>query len=357
MTTNETPPASHKRRPRYRGTHPRNFSEKYKEHDPEKYTEDVNHIISRGQTPAGMHRPICVDEILSVLQPKPGDVLFDATLGYGGHSRELLLRIHPGGKLYAVDVDPIELAKTEQRLRGEGYGPDVLVIRKMNFAGIAQLLSEVPHGFDGICADLGMSSMQLDNPERGFSYKLDGPLDLRLNPNKARPASSLLKSLSVEELATLFTENADEPYAELIAKTIGAAPVAITTTKALADAVRRALAGLPLREPELAEEVKNSCQRTFMALRIAVNDEFGALNRFLEVVPWCLKPGAHVAILTFHSGEDRRVKKAFQRGLRNGIYRAVARTPLRPSPREQRDNPRSSSAKLRWADRSEVPCG
>jgi 16S rRNA (cytosine1402-N4)-methyltransferase len=298
-----------------------------------------------------------VDEIMAVLQPKPGDVLFDATLGYGGHARELLSRILPGGKLYAVDVDPIELVKTERRLRGEGYGADTLVIRKMNFAGIAQLLHEAPDGFDGICADLGMSSMQLDNPERGFSYKLDGPLDLRLNPNKARPASSLLQSLSVRELATLLTENADEPHAELIAKTIGAGPVAITTTRALADAVKGALAGLPLQRPELAEEVKKSCQRTFMALRIAVNDEFGALERFLNVAPWCLKPGARVAILTFHSGEDRRVKKAFQRGLRSGIYRTVAPTPLRPSPKEQRDNPRSSGAKLRWAERSEAPCG
>ena len=356
MTTDETP-SSHKRRPRYRGTHPRNFNEKYKEHDPEKYAEDVRHIISRGQTPAGMHRPICVDEIITVLQPKPGDVMFDATLGYGGHSRELLSRILPGGKLYAVDVDPIELAKTEQRLRGEGYGADALVIRKMNFAGIAQLLPETPHGFNGICADLGVSSMQHDNPERGFSYKVDGPLDLRLNPNKARPASLLLRSLSVQELAALLAENADEPHAELIAKTICAAPVAITTTKALADAVKTALAGLPLQQTKLAEEVKKSCQRIFMALRIAVNDEFGALDRFLDVVPSCMKPGALIAILTFHSGEDRRVKKAFQSGLRNGIYRAVAPTPLRPSPQEQRDNPRSSSAKLRWAERSDEKKG
>jgi 16S rRNA (cytosine1402-N4)-methyltransferase len=356
MTTDETPPASHKRRPRYRGTHPRTYGEKYKEHDPEKYSEDVRHIISRGQTPAGMHRPICVDEIMTVLQPKPGDVMFDATLGYGGHARELLSRIHPGGKLYAVDVDPIELVKTEQRLRGEGYDADVLVIRRMNFAGIAQLLPEVPHGFAGICADLGMSSMQLDNPERGFSYKLDGPLDLRLNPNKAKPAASLLQSLSVEELAEMLTENADEPHAELIAKTISTAPAAITTTKALAEAVRMALAGLHLQQLELAEEVKKSCQRTFMALRIAVNDEFGALDRFLEVMPWCMKPGAHAAILAFHSGEDRRVKKAFQRGLRSGIYCAVAPAPLRPSPKEQFENPRSSGAKLRWAERSEVSC-
>jgi 16S rRNA (cytosine1402-N4)-methyltransferase len=355
MTIGKTQPSSHKRRPRYRGAYPRNFGEKYKEHDPEKYIEDVHHIIARGQTPAGMHRSICVDEIMTVLQPKPGDVMFDATLGYGGHTRELLLRIHPGGKVYAVDVDPIELAKTEQRLRGEGYSADTLVIRKMNFAGVAQLLSEAPNGFDGICADLGMSSMQLDNPERGFSYKLDGPLDLRLNPSKGKPASSLLQSLSVQGLAALFTENADEPHAELIAKTIGAAPVAITSTKALADAVQRALA-LSLRGTKLAREVKKSCQRTFMALRIAVNDEFGALDRFLDVAPCCMKPGARIAILTFHSGEDRRVKKAFQRGLRSGVYRAVAPTPLRPSPKEQRENPRSSCAKLRWAERSDAPC-
>ena len=356
MTSDDMPPTPHKRRPRYRGTHPRSFHEKYKELAPDKYTGDVEHIISRGQTPAGMHRPICVDEVLSVLQPKPGAVMFDATLGYGGHSRELLKRILPGGRLYAVDVDPIEMAKTEQRLRSVGYGPEALIVRKMNFAGIGQLLGEVPGGFDGICADLGVSSMQLDNPERGFSYKLDGPLDLRLNPGKGKPASLLLQSVSVKELASLLTGNADEPHAMLIAKTICAAPGAVTTTKALAAAVAQALAGLPLQKQEMADEVKKTCQRTFMALRIAVNDEFGALDRLLDMLPWCLKPGARAAILTFHSGEDRRVKKAFQSGLRCGIYRAVAPTPLRPSPKEQRENPRSSCAKLRWAERSEVPC-
>jgi 16S rRNA (cytosine1402-N4)-methyltransferase len=357
MTTDETPPSPHKRRPRYKGTHPRSFREKYKELAPEKYTDDVQHIISRGQTPAGMHRPICVDEILTILQPEPGDIMFDATLGYGGHSRELLSRILPGGKLYAVDVDPIEMAKTEARLRSEGYGPGALIIRKMNFAGIGQLLGELPGGFDGICADLGVSSMQLDNPDRGFSYKLDGPLDLRLNPGKGKPASALLQSLSVGELTSVLAENADEPHAAFIAKAICTSPESITTTKALADTVGRALGGLPLQKHELAEEVKKSCQRTFMALRIAVNDEFGALDRFLDLLPWCLKPGARAAILTFHSGEDRRVKKAFKAGLHSGMYREIAPTPLRPSAKEQRENPRSSCAKLRWAKRSDVPCG
>lgn len=357
MTTDETPPVPHKRRPRYRGTHPRGFHEKYKELAPEKYTDDVRHILARGQTPAGMHRPICVNELLSVLQPKPGYIMFDATLGYGGHAREVLARILPGGRLYAVDVDPIELAKTGGRLRDEGYGDEALVVRRMNFAGIAHLLGEVPGGFDGVYADLGVSSMQIDNPDRGFSYKQNGPLDLRLNPHKGVPASSLLASMSVAELTDVLTDNADEPHAACIAKMIGTQGTAITTTKELADAVGRALSGLHLPKDILADEVKKSCQRTFMALRIAVNDEFGALDRFLDLLPWCCKAGARIAILTFHSGEDRRVKKAFQNGRRSGIYREIARRPLRPTPEELRENPRSTCAKLRWAERSEVPCG
>lgn len=352
MSTNEPAPDSvRKRRPRYRGTHPQRFHEKYKELNPEKYFADVNHVLGRGQTPAGMHRPVCVDEILSILLPKPGDIMFDATLGYGGHTRELLKRIVPGGKLYATDVDPVELKKTESRLRSEGFSYEQLVIRKMNFAGIGQLLADVPAGFDGICADLGVSSMQLDNPERGFSYKTDGPLDLRLNPEKGVPASAFLKTVKPEQLTAILTENADEPYADEIARHLCSLSSGFSTTRELSTAIATALSGVQLS----IDDVKKSQQRTFMALRIAVNDEFGVLDRFLDVLPWCLRSGRKVAILTFHSGEDRRVKKAFQHGLKSGVYSAVAPTPLRPTPEERRANPRSICAKLRWAERSPLP--
>lgn len=342
----------HVRRKRYRGTHPRHFDEKYKELNPQNFSADVEKVIARGQTPAGMHRPICVNEILGLLAPQPGETGLDATLGFGGHSRELMPRLLPGGRLFAVDVDALELPRTTTRLRQLGYAADVLDIRKMNFAGIAQLLPEAGGGFDCILADLGVSSMQLDNPERGFSYKNDGPLDLRLNPQRGTPAAALLAALTVEALTEMLGENADLQHAAVIAQAIKASPAAIVSTRQLADTVRAALAPLPV-----SKESKNALQRTFMALRIAVNDEFGVLDRFLAVLPWCLKAGGRVAILTFHSGEDRRVAAAFQAAADAGFYAAVATTAIRPSPEEQRSNPRSSCARLRWAIRSDQPAG
>lgn len=344
----ETPPP-HVRRKRYRGTHPRTFEEKYKELNPQNFASDIEKVIARGQTPAGMHRPICVDEILSILDPKPGETGLDVTLGFGGHSREILPRLLPGGRLFAVDVDAIELPRTEARLRKLGFSKKELVIHKMNFAGIAKLLPEAGGGFDCILADLGVSSMQLDNPERGFSYKNDGPLDLRLNPTRGTPASALIQSLSVEELTELLTDNADEPCAELIAQEIKKATSPITSTRQLSDIVRTVLKTLPDDRTHA-----KSLQRTFMALRIAVNDEFGVLDRFLDVLPWCMKPGGRVAILSFHSGEDKRVQASLQKFFDTGMYSRIAPSALRPSQEEQRSNPRSSCAKLRWAIRSDL---
>ncbi|MDD2805701.1 MAG: 16S rRNA (cytosine(1402)-N(4))-methyltransferase RsmH [Elusimicrobiales bacterium] len=349
----EEAPQPHKRRVRYSGKHPRSFEQKYKELDPAKYADQIAHIIAKGLTPAGTHRPICVDEILRILDPKPGETAFDATLGYGGHTRRLLPRLLPGGRLFAVDVDTMEMPKTEARLRAEGFGPEALVIRKMNYAGVLGLLGEAGGGFDCVLADLGVSSMQLDNPERGFTFKADGPLDLRLNPERGRPASEFLKAVSAEKLAALLAENADEPHARVIAAAIKACPVPPATTAALAAVIS---AGLKAAQGKLTgDEVKKSMQRVFMALRIEVNDEFSALDRFLQALPWCLKPGGRAAILTFHSGEDRRVKKAFAKGEAEGIYSSVAPTPARPSPAERRSNPRSACAKLRWAVRSDKP--
>ncbi|MBI4351383.1 MAG: 16S rRNA (cytosine(1402)-N(4))-methyltransferase RsmH [Elusimicrobia bacterium] len=349
--TEEKPP--HKRRVRYSGRNPRRFEEKYKELDPAKYAGQIEHIIAKGQTPAGTHRPICVDEILSILDPKPGEVCLDATLGYGGHSEKLLPKLLPGGKLFATDVDPLELPRAEARLRALGYGPDVFVARKINFAGVIGLLPEAGGGFDCILADLGVSSMQLDNPARGFTYKADGPLDLRLNPGRGKPAAELLKGISAEALEKILFEYGDEPQAREIARAIKAALLPVTTTARLAAAVSE---GLKELYPQPGEALlKKALQRTFMALRIAVNEELSVLDRFLEILPWCLKPGGRAAILSFHSGEDRRVKKAFARGLEEGIYSRTAPSPLRPSPQERRGNPRSACAKLRWAVRSDKP--
>src|SRR5215813_4654108 len=187
-----------RRRQRYHGKNPRHFSEKYKEHAPERYAEDVARVLERGRTPAGTHRPIMVREVMEVLAPRPGEVAVDCTLGYGGHAAVMLPAIQPGGRLIGLDVDPIELPKTEIRLRALGFGPEVLTVHRSNFAGLARLL---PEPADIILADLGVSSMQMDNPERGFTYKYDGPVDLRMNPQRGRPASALLSSLNEAQLA------------------------------------------------------------------------------------------------------------------------------------------------------------
>ena len=347
------PQVPHKRRVRYRGRNPRRFEDKYKEHDPARYARDVAHVIARGRTPAGMHLPICVKEILSILKPKPGETGLDATLGFGGHAQEILPRLQPGGRLFGLDVDPLELPRTEARLRGLGFSEKALIARKMNFAGIIGLLPEAGGGFDLILADLGVSSMQLDDPRRGFTYKFEGPLDLRFNPARGVPASELLKSISFNALTKLLSGNSDEPHAEVIARAIKGSLTPINTTVQLADTVRAALEKLPLKETDNA--IKRSLQRVFMALRIGVNEELSVLDRFLDALPWCLKPGGRAAVLSFHSGEDRRVKKAFANGEKSGIYSGIAPTCLRPSPEEQRNNSRSSCANLRWAIRSAIP--
>ncbi|MDB6021094.1 MAG: rsmH 1 [Pedosphaera sp.] len=352
-TSTSTPPApaAHKRRVRYRGTHPRRFQEKYKEHNPGRYAADVEKILAGGKTPAGSHRPICVREIIGMLAPKPGELAVDATLGHGGHALEILRAILPGGRLFGLDVDPVELPRTEARLRGHGFPPESLIVRRTNFAGLPQFLAaENIHAVDMILADLGVSSMQIDNPERGFSFKHDGPLDLRMNPQRGHPASALLATANETGLAQMLVENADEPHARLIAQAIchARARTSITTTKMLARHIHEALRNA--RRPE--EEIDASIRRTFQALRIAVNDEFGALETFLRHLPACLKPAGRVAILTFHSGEDRRVKKAFQAGERDGTYVRIAGEVIRPAPEEIRANPRASSAKLRWAVRA-----
>jgi 16S rRNA (cytosine1402-N4)-methyltransferase len=346
-------PASHKRRPRYSGKNPRRFEEKYKEHDSLRYAETVSRVIASGKTPAGMHRPIMVAEILEILAPKPGEVAVDCTLGYGGHAEEILPRLQPGGKLIGLDADPIELPKAEARLRALGFGPEIFAAHRSNFAGLPQVLASVAAvydrrnaaiGADIILADLGVSSMQMDDPRRGFSVKHDGPLDMRMNPRRGQPASLFLQKVGVDALAFLLVENADEPHAGAIAAAL--AGKAFTTTTSLAAAIRNAL---PRR---LKDDSDLSIRRVFQALRIAVNDEFSALDSFLRNLPACLNPGGRVAILTFHSGEDRRVKKSFAAGLRDGSYSEIAPEVIRPTAAERNANPRSASAKLRWARRA-----
>lgn len=343
----------HKRRVRYSGTHPKRFEEKYKEHDPEKYADTIEKVISKGSTPAGMHISICVNEILDFLQIQPGQQGLDATLGYGGHTRRMLEKLQGKGHMYALDVDPIEIVKTKQRLADAGYGEDILTIKQTNFRNIDKVAEEAGK-FDFILADLGVSSMQIDNPDRGFTYKFDGPLDLRLDPEKGESAAERLREVSYEELVGMFQENSDEPYAEEIATVImkrNRTKNYVETTIQMKEAIEEALSFV--LEKERKEAVKKSCQRCFQALRIDVNSEFEVLYDFLDKLPDALRPGGRVAILTFHSGEDRLVKRAFKAGAKAGIYSEVSKDVIRPSAEECARNPRARSTKMRWAVKAE----
>ena len=396
---------THKRRVRYKGTHPRTFEEKYKEHDPEKYADTVAKVIEKGSTPAGMHIPIMVKEILEFLQIRPGQKGLDATLGYGGHTRKMLEKLTevsgtsgltdevyikddvqtkgdswenpeensednsrdnpkdnseevfrekaPEGHLYALDVDPIEIVKTGERLQKAGYGEEILTILQQNFANLEAVAKEYGP-FDFMLADLGVSSMQIDDPKRGFSYKADGPLDLRLDPQHGIPASQRLRELNREELIGMLVENSDEPYAEQIASEICKTfkkGGSMDTTTALREAIERALCFLP-ENKEKKDILKKTCQRVFQALRIDVNSEFEVLEAFLNALPEALADGGRVAILTFHSGEDRLVKKAFQQYYREGIFEEIATDVIRPTAEECRQNGRARSTKMRWAIRA-----
>ena len=350
MDQEQTP---HKRRVRYKGKYPRKFEEKYKELQPEKYGDTIAHVIQKGNTPAGMHISIMVKEILDFLKIQPGETGFDATLGYGGHTKAMLEQLQGRGHIYATDVDPEESAKTKKRLAEAGYGEEILTIRLQNFCTIDEIAKEVG-GFDFILADLGVSSMQIDNPSRGFSFKVDGPLDLRLNQQQGISAAERLDTISREELAGLLYENSDEPYCEELAKAITdeiRQGHRIDTTTKLREVIEKTLDFLP--EKEKKDTIKKTCQRTFQALRIDVNREFEVLYEFMEKLPGALKPGGRVAILTFHSGEDKLVKQALKEGWRNGIYADYAKDVIRPSAEECVQNGRARSTKMRWAIRVE----
>ncbi len=290
-----------------------------------------------------------VEEVLRCLRPAAGEVAIDCTLGGGGHAVAILERIRPGGRLVGIDVDPIELPKTGARLRAAGFGPDTFVSHHVNFSELpAVLATSGVSSANVILVDLGVSSMQHDNPERGFSFRGVGPLDMRMDPSRGETAAELIARLDRDALASLLTENADEPQAAFVAGILKRElPV---TTHALTRLVRRELTAVLPVVPKA--DVKMSVRRTLQALRIAVNGEFAALEKLLEVLPACLAPGGRVAVLTFHSGEDRRVKKAFQAGLRSGVYADLAGQVIRSTKEETFANRRASSAKLRWAVRA-----
>jgi len=342
MSEPDPSPARPPRRPRYSGSNPRRFEQKYKERDVERYPETVAKVIAGGKTPAGTHLPVLMEECLAALGLRDGCIGVDATLGYGGHAARILERITPTGKLLGMDLDPVEMPKTVARLRAMGYAETVFAAQRCNYAGLAKLLAEYGlNGVDFLFADLGCSSMQLDDPTRGFSFKTAGPLDMRMNPNRGLSAADWLAKVTPAKLEIALHEHADEPRAAELALALAGRRFA--DTLALATALRDSVG----RHGE--EVVDLTLRRVFQAVRIAVNEEFTALDGLLRVLPDCLKPGGRAVFLTFHSGEDRRVKKALQAGRRSGLFASISEDIITASPQERHLNPRSSSAKLRWA--------
>lgn len=347
----QNPDQPHRRRKRYSGTHPKRFQERYKELQLEKYAGMQEHIRSQGRTPAGSHVPIMLNEVMETLQPKAGEVVADCTLGYGGHAAEFMRRIGPAGRLIGFDFDAVQLERARRKL-GKLGAP--VSLHHGNYAGLGNVLAaEKIDGYDIIFADLGVSSMQLDDPSRGFSYKQDGPLDMRMDPRKQRTAADLVNTMSADDLAEALRELADEEDHRRIAQAIvqRRQRQPITRTLELSDLVL-AVKGFSRRQwKEHAREHRDlhPAARTFQTLRILVNDELASLRQLLRVAPFCLRSGGRIGILTFHSGEDVLVERAFAAGLQDGTYAAISQEPVRPSGKEVAENPRSRPAKLRWA--------
>jgi len=346
------PPLKRPRRHRYSGTHPKNYQQKYKEHNIAAYPEIKAHLRAKGKTPASSHIPVLTEEVIACLRPKSGETIVDCTVGYGGHSSEFIRHIGPGGKLIALDVDSAELELTRGRLSKENVP---VSFHHSNFAGIAKVLKkENLTGCDIIFADLGVSSMQIDNPDRGMSYKHKGPLDMRMDDRLKQTGADLLNSLSEEELDRAFRELADEPDHQKIARLIVTqrAVQAITQTSQLVRIIFR-VKGLTAKSWQQQNRAKfgslHPAARTFQALRILVNDELGSLKELLRIAPYCLRPGGRIGIISFHSGEDRLVKQSFRDNVRNGIYQSAAKNLIVPRIKEIISNPRSASAKFRWA--------
>jgi 16S rRNA (cytosine1402-N4)-methyltransferase len=347
------PPVKRPRRRRYSGTHPKSFREKYKELNISAYPEIKEHLRAKGKTLAGSHIPVLTEEVIACLQPKSGEIIVDCTVGYGGHSSEFIKHIGQSGKLIALDVDNAELERTRSRLSGESVP---MSFHRSNFAGIGKVLKkENLDGCDIIFADLGVSSMQIDNPERGMSYKNEGPLDMRMDDRLKRTGADLLNSLSEEELSEAFLELADEPDHQKIAHRIVTqrGVRTITQTSQLVDLIfdAKGIIKKIWRQQRRASKSDSlhPAALVFQALRILVNDELGCLRELLRVAPYCLRPGGRIGIISFHSGEDRLVKHSFRDGVRNGIYQSAAEDAIVPQFKEINSNPRSASAKFRWA--------
>lgn len=295
------------------------------------------------------HRPVLLEPALDALRVVPGMTLVDCTAGLGGHSAQLLRRIGPSGRLLAFDLDPENVKRATARLASVGGNFEVI---HSNFAAIAGALQERGiERVDGLLADLGVASPQIDDPARGFSYRAPGPLDMRMDPTRGQPASALVNRLGERELAAALLELGDETDAPRIARLIVERRQRhpIQTTEDLMAIVCEAR-DFTLKRAAGAK--LHPAARTFQALRILVNRELANLDHLLRVAPAILAPGGAIAIISFHSGEDRRVKEAFRAGQREGVYSKTTADPILADAAEVQGNPRSRSAKLRWAVRA-----
>ncbi|MFH1726699.1 MAG: 16S rRNA (cytosine(1402)-N(4))-methyltransferase RsmH [Elusimicrobiota bacterium] len=337
--------AAYRRRKRYRGTHPRTFGEKYKELAGDPLA--VAKAKERGSTPAGTHLPVMLGEVLEALAPLAGATVLDCTLGAGGHAEELARRAGPAGRVIGIDLDGEELARAEKRLREAGAA---IVARQSNYAGAARVLRALGlGGVDALLADLGVSSTQLDRPERGMSFKADGPLDMRMDRSRGRTAADWLAGASEAELARTLARFGGEPDARKVAAALaglsarGRSP---KTTRELAAAVALAKdlgAGRAVKKDAFSP---HPAARAFQALRIVVNSEHEALERLLRDLPGLVRSGGRAVFLTFHSGEEALVQGALAAQAAKGLWRSPPGAPLKPSPEEVRGNPRARSAGL-----------
>ncbi len=362
----------HRRRVRYSGTHPRRFEQRYKELDGAAYPEMQEHIRAQGRTPAGTHVPVLLKEVLEVLDPGQGECVADCTVGYGGHALAFLERIGAEGRLFGFDLDAEQLARTAERLRavtgasvcfgrvGEKESEKAAAIKlyHSHFGALGKVAGqESVGGFDVVLVDLGVSSMQIDDPARGFAFKHDGPLDMRMDVRRGKTASTLLGEISEEELRAALAKFADEPQADRVARAIVSRRKEgpIERTRDLVRVVLEAK-GMTVRRWRERANARPSdlhpAARTFQALRILVNDEVSGLKQLLHQLPYCLRSGGRAGVISFHSGEDSRVADAFAAGLAAGVYDCVAEDAIAPTPEEIAGNPRSRSARLRWARRA-----
>ncbi len=293
--------------------------------------------------PSPVHVPVMLEPVLHWLRPQPGMVMVDGTLGGGGHARALASAVGPAGIVIGLDRDPAAIDAAERNLAGLP-----MRVARANFCDLPEVLEELGvERVDGVVLDLGLSSDQLADQSRGFSFSSEGPLDLRFDPLRGEPARRLINRLSAEHLTELFSRFGEERYSRRIAQAIVGRrrEQPIETSAELADLIRRSVP-----TPFGGHRI-DPATRVFQALRIAVNDELKSLEIALRRIPGCLRPGGRMVVISFHSLEDRRVKEAFMADERLNV---LTRRPVRPDENEVNDNPRSRSAKLRVAERREI---